>query len=175
MPSSGERLRAMQAWHRHQNFIRMVTYLQEHPCRDCGETDPVVLDFDHLPGQEKRFEIARAVNASTRAWSTIRVEIAKCEVVCANCHRRRTARRAGSRKHLVSLGLEPPAPTRLASHRIEVPHGGGVKGRRGCRCELCRARRNAYSRELRAVAAARRRAAAVLEADGENDVHDVKD
>ena len=160
MPSSGDRLYAMQAWHRHQNFTLMIEYLREHPCCDCGEEDPVVLDFDHLPGRGKRFEIARAVNASTRAWSTILQEIAKCEVVCANCHRRRTALRARSRKHLVSLGLEPPAPPRLPSHRIEVAHGGGVKGRRGCSCELCRARRSAYSREMRAAAAARRKAVA---------------
>lgn len=154
MPSTGRRLRAMQAWHRHQNFLLMIAYLQEHPCLDCGESDPVVLDFDHLPGVEKRFEIARAVNASTRAWPTILKEIAKCEVVCANCHRRRTALRLSSRKHLVSQGEVPPAPLRLPRRRAEVPHGGGAKGRRGCPCEPCRSRRNAYARERRAAAAA---------------------
>lgn len=78
-----------------------MDYLLAHPCVDCGEQDPVVLDFDHLPGFEKRFTISRAVGASTRSWDSILAEIAKCEVVCANCHRRRTAARGGFRKHAV--------------------------------------------------------------------------
>lgn len=156
MPSTGERLKAMQAWHRHQNFSRMIEFLRTHPCTDCGEGDPVVLDFDHLPGQPKRFEIARAINASTRSWATISAEIEKCEVVCANCHRRRTARRAGHRKYLLTIGGTVPAPERLQSLRIPVPHGGGAKGQRGCPCEPCPQRRNAYARELRATARRRR-------------------
>ncbi|MFY9714573.1 MAG: hypothetical protein WAK00_13965 [Microbacterium sp.] len=156
MPSTGARLKAMQAWHRHQNFVRMVDHLRTHPCVDCGETDPVVLDFDHLPGLPKKFEVARAVNASTRAWSTIAAEIMKCEVVCANCHRRRTARRGGHRKYLLAIGLPVPAPSRVEVLCDKVPHGGRTKGRRGCRCELCRERRKAYARELRSAAAQRR-------------------
>lgn len=127
----------------------MIAHLQAHPCVDCGEGDPVVLDFDHLPGVEKRFEIARAVNSSTRAWPAILREIGKCEVVCANCHRRRTAARAGHRRHLLSQGLPVEAPEHVGGRR-RVPHGGGAKGRRGCRCDACLERRNAYAREWRA-------------------------
>lgn len=99
MPSTGKRLKEMQARHRARNHSRVMAYLDEHPCTDCGESDPVVLDFDHLPGHVKRFTISRAVGASTRSWTSILAEIAKCEVVCANCHRRRTAARGGFRKH----------------------------------------------------------------------------
>lgn len=102
-----------QARHRERNFDRMIEYLGRHPCSDCGESDPRVLDFDHLPMQAKRFEISRAVNASTRSWAAILREIAKCEVVCANCHRRRTAQRGRFRKHLIALGeweRLPPLP-----------------------------------------------------------------
>jgi hypothetical protein len=53
------------------------------------ETDPLVLDFDHLG--DKRFNISQAL--PDRNWAAILAEIEKCEVVCANCHRRRTARR----------------------------------------------------------------------------------
>ena len=70
----------------------LLEYFVEHPCVDCGETDPVVLEFDHL--RDKAFDIGQAL--PYRAWATILEEIAKCEVVCANCHRRRTARRAGT-------------------------------------------------------------------------------
>ena len=69
----------------------LLDYFAEHPCRDCGEDDPVVLEFDHL--SDKAFNISHAL--PFRAWATILAEIAKCDVVCANCHRRRTATRGG--------------------------------------------------------------------------------
>lgn len=78
----------------------IVEYLRDHPCIDCGESDPVVLEFDHL--RDKRFEIAQGL--AYRRWSSILEEIAKCEVVCANCHRRRTAARRGSVRYLLTLG-----------------------------------------------------------------------
>ena len=70
----------------------LLRFFREHPCVDCGELDPVVLEFDHLG--EKLFNIGEAL--PDRNWQTILDEIAKCEVVCANCHRRRTARRKGT-------------------------------------------------------------------------------
>jgi hypothetical protein len=51
-----------------------------------------VLEFDHL--RDKEFTIGQAL--PYRNWQSILDEIAKCDVVCANCHRRRTARRKGS-------------------------------------------------------------------------------
>jgi hypothetical protein len=70
----------------------LVEYFAAHPCTDCGEADPVVLEFDHLGN--KSFDIGPAL--PYRKWQDILDEIAKCEVVCANCHRRRTAVRRGS-------------------------------------------------------------------------------
>ncbi len=70
----------------------LLEYFATHPCADCGESDPVVLEFDHL--RDKSFEIATAL--VDRSWDRILEEIAKCEVVCANCHRRRTVRRRRS-------------------------------------------------------------------------------
>lgn len=55
----------------------------------------MVLEFDHLDPKEKRDHLSRMI-AGGCAWSTIEREIAKCEVVCANCHRHRTARTYGS-------------------------------------------------------------------------------
>jgi 5-methylcytosine-specific restriction endonuclease McrA len=69
----------------------LIDYLREHPCVDCGETDPVVLEFDHL--RDKCFGVGQGFR--DRSWQSVLDEIAKCEVVCANCHRRRTARRGG--------------------------------------------------------------------------------
>jgi hypothetical protein len=70
-------------------------YLEDHPCVDCGESNLIVLDFDHL--RDKTDDVANMV-AAARPWSEIKGEIAKCEVCCANCHARRTARRIGAYK-----------------------------------------------------------------------------
>jgi hypothetical protein len=78
---------------REQLQIWVVEYLMEHPCVDCGETDPVVLDFDHVRG-DKVENVAHMVDKAY-CKSTIETEIAKCEVRCSNCHRRRTAKLFG--------------------------------------------------------------------------------
>jgi hypothetical protein len=75
----------------------LIDYLGSHPCVDCGESDPLVLEFDHIG--EKSFTIGTGF--AGRNWQAILDEIAKCEVVCANCHRRRTARRRGSVRSLL--------------------------------------------------------------------------
>lgn len=70
----------------------LIEFFKTHPCVDCGETDPVVLEFDHL--RDKSFAIGPYLARTT--WQNILDEMKKCEVVCANCHRRRTARRKGA-------------------------------------------------------------------------------
>lgn len=72
---------------RNRKFI--VDYLKANPCVDCGENDFIVLEFDHKG--DKKFNLA---DAARRGYSlkTIKREIEKCDVVCANCHRRRTAK-----------------------------------------------------------------------------------
>ena len=70
----------------------VLSYLKTHPCVDCGETDPIVLEFDHI--QQKKYGISRMVYAGMGVDS-ISKEIEKCEVRCANCHRRATAKRSG--------------------------------------------------------------------------------
>jgi len=77
---------------------RIVEHLVAHPCVDCGEDDVRVLDFDHRPGAAKVKDIARLVT-ELFAWQVILDEIEKCDVRCANCHRRVTAERAGQWRH----------------------------------------------------------------------------
>ena len=82
--------------------LERTTYLIEffatHPCVDCGENDPVVLEFDHL--RDKVFSIGMGLTG--RSWKSVLAEMEKCEVVCANCHRRRTARRRGAVRALLT-------------------------------------------------------------------------
>ncbi|MEN3273201.1 MAG: bifunctional UDP-N-acetylglucosamine pyrophosphorylase / glucosamine-phosphate N-acetyltransferase [Actinomycetota bacterium] len=72
------------------NQLRIHAYYLEHPCVDCGESDPIVLQFDHVRGVKYKAiaDMVRAVSS----WAAIAREIEKCEVRCANCHWRRTAK-----------------------------------------------------------------------------------
>lgn len=74
--------------HRREIAALLHEYLLAHPCVDCGARDPRVLEFDHI--RDKSDEISRMA-LQGRAWSAVAEEIAKCEVRCANCHRRKTA------------------------------------------------------------------------------------
>jgi hypothetical protein len=76
------------------NMINLLAYLKENPCYKCGETDPVVLEFDHRDRTTKSYDIGAMVNQTTK-WETIMKEISKCDVLCANCHRRKTASQMG--------------------------------------------------------------------------------
>lgn len=79
-----------------RRYALLAEYLHQHPCVDCGETDPVVLEFDHLGN--KSFNVAYGMRA--RSWEAVLAEIEKCEVVCANCHKRRTAARLKNSRRL---------------------------------------------------------------------------
>jgi hypothetical protein len=61
-------------------------YLLTHPCIKCGEDDPIVLDFHHRDPKKKTKGVARL--AATSTLDQVKVEIAKCDVLCANDHRR---------------------------------------------------------------------------------------
>src|SRR5918911_1320474 len=87
---------------------QLIAYLQAHPCVDCGEDDPVVLDFDHVDPAAKTFDVATMIKDAW-GWRTIEAEIAKCAVRCANCHRRRTARQFGWYRLASARSLAPVA------------------------------------------------------------------
>lgn len=78
--------------------LYLLEYFRSHPCTDCGERDPMVLEFDHLG--DKVFNIG--TDLTHRSWSAVLAEIAKCQVVCANCHRRRSAQRGGWTRALLA-------------------------------------------------------------------------
>lgn len=76
-----------------ENQRRLLELLSHESCSDCGEQDPVVLDFDHVRGRKIKAVSKMVVDGNS--WDTILKEIAKCEVRCANCHRRKTAKQFG--------------------------------------------------------------------------------
>ncbi len=76
-----ERYEALLAW--------MRDYKSSRPCADCGgRFHPVAMTFDHLPGTTKRTDVSTLLHSGYR--KLLLDEIAKCELVCANCHAVRT-------------------------------------------------------------------------------------
>lgn len=69
-----------------KEFLRQA---KDKPCADCGQTfPPYVMDFDHREPSEKTYQMACIYRE--HSWRKIHEELAKCDVVCANCHRERT-------------------------------------------------------------------------------------
>lgn len=64
-------------------------FLKRNPCIDCGEADPIVLDLDHI--RDKVINVSDLVQQAG-SIERIQEEINKCEVRCANCHRRKTSK-----------------------------------------------------------------------------------
>ncbi len=75
-----------------RNRELVLEHLQNNPCIDCGESDPIVLEFDHQ--KDKKMGVSRLILGGYQE-KTILDEIAKCVVRCANCHRRKTAKDQG--------------------------------------------------------------------------------
>ena len=70
-------------------FREEIDVIKAQPCQDCEVEYPAwVMDFDHRPGEEKLGHVAEMV-ADNRRTAAL-AEIAKCDLVCANCHRQRT-------------------------------------------------------------------------------------
>ena len=94
-----------------------MDYLYTNPCVDCGEADPIVLEFDHQ--RDKQYNIAKLITNNC-SLKTLVVEIDKCEVRCANCHRRKTAGTHGSYKLETLEELESRIVPKLVPRRLTV-------------------------------------------------------
>ena len=94
------RVRARNIVVEQRTISKMFKFLTANPCLNCGEADPLVLEFDHVRG-EKTHTIGEMLG---RGFSEKAIfdEIAKCEVRCATCHRRKTAKERGYRKLLLT-------------------------------------------------------------------------
>lgn len=82
-------LYAAQKRHRIKVRAQLFEFLSTKSCVDCGEKDPVVLEFDHRE-TENKFKIVAKMLSGHYSWRSVLAEISKCEIRCANCHRRKT-------------------------------------------------------------------------------------
>lgn len=87
-----ERVRINNQRYRQTAREYVLEYLSSHPCSNCGETDPRVLEFHHEG--EKENEVSRLMGRGASLDALI-AEISKCIVLCANCHRKLTSDERG--------------------------------------------------------------------------------
>lgn len=87
--------------HRRNHELKIKTinyignYLKAHKCVDCGEPDVLVLEFDHRIPKDKYKDVSKMIK-NRGSLASIISEISKCDVRCANCHKRKTAKETGS-------------------------------------------------------------------------------
>lgn len=74
--------------------VIILSHLSNHPCTDCGESNPVVLEFDHMDGVNKIDGVGAMIQRGM-PLDMVQAEMLKCEVRCCNCHRIRTAKQFG--------------------------------------------------------------------------------
>ena len=124
-----ERIVARIQARRDVNRQRVIEYLREHSCVDCGEADVIVLQFDHR--SDKSFDVASMIAAGT-SWTRISAEMSKCDMRCANCHHRKTALERGYRK-LAAVPRSDLA-TRKSSEPLQLRMGTSET----ITCRVCR-------------------------------------
>lgn len=90
-------------------------------CRRCGSTND--LEFDRVDRDTKSFDMAKILSGGSEL--KVATELAKCQLLCSDCHR-------GKSRNEATVG-----------------HGGGVSGVKNCRCEQCAPLKRAYAREWR--------------------------
>lgn len=79
---------------------KIIDLLKASKCKDCSIKDIAVFEFDHVRGK-KSYCIGDMLSGAF-LWDTIEKEIKKCDIVCANCHRRRTFKRTKCYRNMIT-------------------------------------------------------------------------
>ncbi|MBX9724702.1 MAG: hypothetical protein K2X81_25075 [Candidatus Obscuribacterales bacterium] len=121
-----------------KNRIKIEDYFLTHPCIDCGEKDPIVLQFDHVRGKKKA-GISEMLGTG-QCWPSIAKEIEKCEVRCSNCHLRKTSKqfnwnksREEQKKFLEEIEAKRNKPRECQFCCASEDEKEFVKNRRSCK------------------------------------------
>lgn len=102
---------------RRDKLIQMAGFT----CKECGSAKE--LEFDHRDPSTLSFRLSGA--GLDKAWGKILEEFKKCDLLCGSCHLEKTSREC---------------------ENGQVPHGGGLSGKKNCPCEPCRIRKREYMR-----------------------------
>ena len=74
---------------RGETRMKCYSFFDKIECVHCGENDLIVLEFDHIDRKTKTMNIALMINSRIK-WELIEEELKKCQLLCANCHKRKT-------------------------------------------------------------------------------------
>ena len=87
---------------RYEKIARRTIYELKlsNPCVECGEGDPRVLDFDHIISEDKSHNVANMVKNGYSVKSILK-EVEKCQILCANCHQKKTLEENNSAFHTI--------------------------------------------------------------------------
>lgn len=110
-------------------MMELAIHHLEGVCADCGTTEN--LQIDHIDPSTKSFNIS---SMTCFSWERIEVELRKCQALCRPCHLKKSIREQS------------------------VEHGGGLTGKKDCRCDLCGPLKRKYMREYQRERRARRKA-----------------
>lgn len=113
---------------RYSDRRQMAIEMLGSRCVQCESVED--LEFDHIDRSQKSFDVSRIWLGR---FDRLKQEIEKCQLLCSSCHQEKT------------------------SHEMGVPHGGGVKGKRLCKCDLCKAKAREYAKKLKYSAKLKRR------------------
>jgi hypothetical protein len=105
---------------RQAGMVELLRDLRRVPCADCGRRfRPYQMDFDHRDPSTKSFDVKAG---RTMLMSTKRVlaEVAKCDIVCANCHRIRTREQHRVRLAGLARGSSKRLPEKRAYWRSQA-------------------------------------------------------
>lgn len=75
------------------NKFKLLDYMADKRCVDCGFDDPVALQFDHVRGS-KTMAISEMISRKV-SWESLLEELEKCDIRCANCHQKKSAKDLG--------------------------------------------------------------------------------
>lgn len=104
--------RACRTAYKHEHYAankqRYIDAARRRTERIVAERTAYLVSFFHL--REKQFSVGQGLRE--RPWIDVLAEIEKCDVVCANCHRRRTNRRGGFIRSVVLADTSGGAPDR---------------------------------------------------------------
>lgn len=104
---------------RRKNRRRILMEMAGGQCQTCNSTER--LEFDHRDRLTKNFVLSG--RHLDKSWTTILLELAKCDLLCHDCHLKRTVQ------------------------QISVGHGEGASGKKNCSCTPCKTRKAEYMTE----------------------------
>lgn len=97
-------------WHSNRSLkIKqfIFNYLSTKSCIKCGVSDVLVLEFDHKNPKRKSFNLGKAFMDKDMTINKLKKEIAKCVVLCSNCHTHKTHEQNNSWRYQMATGILP--------------------------------------------------------------------